>query len=320
MRRQASGAPCASRKCFTGGLRRDSISAIAGSGAAKLDPAVRERFAERFGVTLTEGYGLTEATCASVRSFLAGQPAGSVGQRMPYQKVRAVDDVGDDVPPGHAGRLLIAGPTVFAGYVRGRTDSGFVVDPGDSVRDGWLDTGDLGSVDDDGFVTLTGRAKDLIIRGGHNIDPGAVEDALLTHPDVTGAGVVGRPDVHAGEVPVAFITIRDGATVTADEVRSFAAHHVSEAAAAPKSVTIVDALPVTDVGKPYKVALRAEATRTALEAALVDAAVTTRVTTRIDDGAVVAVVDRPDDVDRATRVLDTFPARWEWATSRPPAS
>ena len=284
-------------------------------GASLLPPAVRSAFESHTGVPLLEGYGLTEATCASVRSFLHGQPQGSVGQRMPYQRIKAVDDDGVDVPAGHPGRLLIAGPTVFAGYVRGRTDTGFVLDAAGTVNEGWLDTGDLGAVDDDGFVTLTGRAKDLIIRGGHNIDPAAVEDALLAHPDVTGAGVVGRPDIHAGEVPIGYVTLRDGAAVSPDELAAFAAEHVSESAAAPKTVTIVEALPVTDVGKPYKLALRAEATRTAVENALTDASIPTPVSSRIDDGSVVAVVTRPDDDAAASEVLNAFAVRWEWATN-----
>jgi fatty-acyl-CoA synthase len=107
-----------------------------------------------------------------------------------------------DLPPGEPGLLVISGPTVFAGYLRDGTP-----DPAGVVRDGRLDTGDHGSVDADGFVRLTGRVKDLIIRGGHNIDPAAVEEVLLAHPDVTAAAVVGRPDRHAGEVPIAYVTL-----------------------------------------------------------------------------------------------------------------
>ncbi|WP_420917817.1 AMP-binding enzyme [Rhodococcus rhodochrous] len=115
---------------------------------------------------------------------------------------------------------------------------------------------------------LTGRAKDVIIRGGHNIDPATVEEALLGHPDVTAAAVVGRPDTHAGEVPAAFVTVVPGATVGVEELASWAAAHVTECAAAPRHVTIVDVIPVTAVGKPYKPALRAEAARAALATAL----------------------------------------------------
>ncbi|WP_194860296.1 acyl-CoA synthetase [Dietzia sp. SYD-A1] len=284
-------------------------------GASMLPSAVREGFESHTGVRLLEGYGLTEATCASVRSFFDGQPAGSVGQRLPYQQLRAVDEDWQEVPAGSVGRLVVSGPTVFAGYIRRRGEDGFDLDDGGSVRDGWLDTGDLGSVDERGFVTLTGRAKDLIIRGGHNIDPRAIEDALREHPDVTDAGVVGRPDVHAGEVPVGYVTIRDGATVTGAGLQAWVSDRVSEAAAAPREVTVIDSLPVTDVGKPYKLALRALATETALSAALTEAGAPTPVDARIVDGSVVAVVEQPGDVGTATRVLDSYAIHWTWAPS-----
>ena len=164
--------------------------------------------------------------------------------------------------------LAISGPTVFPGYVVDRGPDGPVLDGLGKLRDGWLDTGDLARVDDDGFVHLAGRAKDLIIRGGHNIDPAVIENALLAHPAVTAAQAVGRPDVHAGEVPVAFVTLAPGADTTPEELRAWAADHVPEQAAAPKAVTVLDALPVTHVGKPFKPALRAEATREAVAEAL----------------------------------------------------
>ncbi|GAA1087458.1 acyl-CoA synthetase [Tsukamurella spumae] len=283
-------------------------------GASMLPPAVRVAFETHTGTALLEGYGLTEATCGSARSFLDGQPAGSVGQRMPYQRIAAVDESWSPVPAGSVGRVVISGPTVFAGYVRGRTPDGFQLDNAGSVREGWLDTGDLGSVDADGFLTLTGRAKDLIIRGGHNINPGDIEDVLLGHPDVTGAGVVGRPDIHSGEVPVAYVTVRAGSTVSGQDLESWAAGRVPEAAAAPKAVTVVDVLPVTAVGKPYKLDLRADATRSALHAALAEKGVEAEVVTRVEDGAVVAVVTPPfGDRDPVSHILDAFPVRWEWA-------
>lgn len=241
-------------------------------GASALPDAVRSNFENATGVPLVEGYGLTEATCASVRSFAEHPRPGSVGQRMPYQHVKAVriDDEGTwhDLPAGQVGSLLVSGPTVFPGYVTARTKDGYVVDGLGTLRDGWLNTGDLARVDDDGFVYLAGRTKDLIIRGGHNIDPALVEDALLTHPEVTAAAAVGRPDMHAGEVPVGFVTVRPGATVTGEDLRAFAAAHVTERAAVPKDVTILDALPVTDVGKPYKLPLRAAAAKHAVGEAL----------------------------------------------------
>ncbi|WP_067840451.1 AMP-binding enzyme [Nocardia lijiangensis] len=112
-------------------------------------------------------------------------------------------------------------------------------------------------------LRLAGRTKDLIIRGGHNIDPQAIEDALLTHPAVTAAAVVGQPATHSGEVPVAYVMLTPGRNATADELRAWASHHVPERAAAPKIVEIIDALPVTPVGKPFKNELRRRATERA---------------------------------------------------------
>ncbi len=243
-------------------------------GAAPLPPSVARRWHEHTGVPLCEGYGLTEATCASARSFPGHGPTGSVGQRLPYQEVVAarVDPTTGlltPLPAGEVGTIAIRGGCVFPGYVVGRDADGPALDATGKVVDGWLDTGDLGSVTDDGWVRLVGRAKDVIIRGGHNIDPAPVEQVLLEHPSIVDAGVVGRPDARSGEVPVAFVVARDD--VDPDEVRTWAAERVPEAAAAPASITVLPALPVTAVGKPDKVALRVLATRAALAPGLVEA-------------------------------------------------
>jgi fatty-acyl-CoA synthase len=235
-------------------------------GASALPDGVRTDFETATGIPLLEGYGLTEATCASVRGFLDVRRPGSVGLRLPYQNIRIIDpdaDAGGERATGEVGTILISGPTVFPGYVQGRDTDGFLISGQGKVTDGWLDTGDLGYLDEDGFLHLTGRAKDLIIRGGHNIDPGVIEDALLSHPAVTAAQAVGQPDQRAGEVPVAYVTVTDP-TVTEDDLRAWAAAHDSEAAAAPKAVRVLDALPGTAVGKPYKLPLRADAARRVL--------------------------------------------------------
>ncbi|MFD7454862.1 acyl-CoA synthetase [Kitasatospora sp. NPDC059827] len=289
-------------------------------GASPLPEAVRAAFEARTGVTLVEGYGLTEATCASARSFPDAPRPGAVGQRMPYQRVKVVHpDSGVELPAGQTGLLAIAGPTVFAGYVTGRDCRGRpVLDGLGKLVDGWVDTGDLARLDADGFVQLAGRAKDLIIRGGHNIDPAVIEDALLAHPHVTGAGAVGRPDPHAGEVPVAYVTLAPDADVTEDELRRWAAERVPERAAAPKSVTVLAALPVTDVGKPYKPALRADATRLAVAAALAGHGRDVEVDAAVEDGSVLVSVT-PGAGDRAaiSAVLDRYALRWTWSQATP---
>jgi fatty-acyl-CoA synthase len=281
-------------------------------GASPLPPAVREGFQARAGVTLTEGYGLTEATCASARTFADAPRPGSAGQRLPYQHVRVItagaDGTWQDAPPGATGVLAIGGPAVFPGYVTGRDDRGHVLDGLGRLAGGWLDTGDLARVDADGFIYLAGRAKDLIIRGGHNIDPAVIEDALLAHPQVTGASAVGRPDPRSGEVPAAYVTLTPGATVTPEELREWARQRVPESAAAPKTVTVMDALPVTDVGKPYKLALRADATRRELAEALDGTSGVRAIVVEITDGTITATVTvaSPGDEAGAKAVLGRY--------------
>lgn len=289
-------------------------------GASPLPAAVRAGFKAATGVALIEGYGLTEATCVSVLSF-PGATTGSLGCRLPYQEIKAVhvDDAGHwhDAGPNTRGLLVVKGPTVFPGYVMGNGPDGLLLDGLGKLRDGWLDTGDLGQIDENGFVQLTGRAKDLIIRGGHNIDPAIVEDALLAHPDVTGAAAVGRPDRHAGEVPVAYVTLTAGATTRTEDLIRWADERVGERASSPKSITVVDQLPVTAVGKPYKLALRADATRVALNEALREMAAVHAVEADIEEGTIVVTVSADEASHAAVRqALDEYGVRWR-ITHRP---
>jgi fatty-acyl-CoA synthase len=287
-------------------------------GASPLPKAVRARFESTTGVPLMEGYGLTEATCASARSFVNHPVPGSVGQRLPYQQVKTIEVNADgewvDLPTSQVGVLAIGGPTVFPGYVVDRDPDGPVLEGLGKLRDGWLDTGDLARVDDDGFIHLAGRAKDLIIRGGHNIDPAVIENALLTHPAVTAAQAVGRPDVHAGEVPAAYVTLAPDAHATPGELRAWASERVPEPAAAPKAVTVLATLPLTPVGKPFKPALRAEAIREVVADALRDIPTVTRVRGVVEeDGTVVAIVGltrRGADQTLVTEVLNRFAITW----------
>ena len=280
-------------------------------GAAPLPPSVAEAFKAVTGAALCEGYGLTEGTCASARNFPSCPRPGWVGQRLPYQDIRAVridESCGEWEPlvPGEVGTIVLRGPNVFAGYLAPGPD-GPVPDPADKIHDGWLDTGDLGTVDVDGYVRLAGRAKDLIIRGGHNLDPAVIEDALLEHPAVTAAAAVGSPDAHAGEVPVAYVTVEAAVTGAGeDELLAWAAAHVPERAAAPRRVEIIDTIPVTAVGKPYKPELRRRATERAAREALPQQAA---VQARIVEGAVhvdVSGVAR----DEVARALSPFSFDW----------
>ena len=191
--------------------------------------------------------------------------------------------------------LVIGGPAVFAGYVtdpRSRRPPG---QPGGAVRDGWLDTGDLGSVDAGGFVYLAGRAKDLIIRGGHNIDPQVIEDALLAHPAVTAAAAVGRPDRHSGEVPVAYVVPAGPGRFDEAELLAWASTAIGEPAARPKRIYPVDAIPVTEVGKHFKPALAADAAVRAVTEALAAAGLPdARASAAHEDGRLVVTVTGAD--------------------------
>jgi len=285
-------------------------------GAAPLPPAVRDAFEARTGVTLCEGYGLTEGTCASALSWPQEPRPSAVGQRLPYQEARTV---AIEEPSGswtflsenEVGTLVLRGPNIFAGYLVD-TGSGREVRAEGKIRDGWLDTGDLASVDGDGFICLAGRAKDLIIRGGHNIDPATVEDGLLDHPEVTAAAAVARPDLHSGEVPVAFVTIAAGSELTSGELEAWAADHVPERAAAPKHVEIVAEIPLTLVGKPYKPELRRRAAERAARDALAETRVGDQVRAVLVDGAVEIHVPHSTEDDAVEEVLSQYAWTWQF--------
>jgi fatty-acyl-CoA synthase len=269
------------------------------AGAAPLPASVREAFAARTGRRLLEGYGLTEATCASTWTRPGEERPGSVGRPLPGQQVKAVR-VGAggswaDCAAGETGVLAISGPAVFAGYVTDPRRGGPRVSTGGLVRDGWLDTGDLGRLDAEGFVYLTGRAKDLIIRGGHNIDPKVIEDALLAHPAVAAAAAVGRPDRHSGEVPVAYAVPAGPGRPGEAELLAWAATAIDEPAARPKHVYLVDAIPLTTVGKQFKPALAADAAVRAITGALAAAGLPdARATAAHQDGRLVVTVTGAD--------------------------
>jgi fatty-acyl-CoA synthase len=234
---------------------------------------VARRFEESTGVEIVEGYGLTEGSCLSSLNPPDGEKRiGSIGLRVPYQEMIcvAVDPGGGTIrecKTDEVGRIAIRGPNVFAGYVEAAATAKMML-PG-----GWLDTGDLGRRDADGYFWLTGRSKDLIIRGGHNIDPAVIENTLALHPCVALAAAVGQPDAHAGELPCAFVTLRASAECTRDELQRFAKDRVPERAAAPVHVEILDEMPVTAVGKIVKGPLRRLASERVLRSALAKAGV-----------------------------------------------
>jgi fatty-acyl-CoA synthase len=231
------------------------------TGAAPLPPELAQRFEQAFGLHINESLGMTEtAGLSTVAPPGLSAPAGCVGWPLPHAHVRIVALNSDDqatthtLPAGEKGMVLYQGPNLFSGYL----------DAAETARsftaDGWLITGDVGFIDTQGRLHLSGRAKDLIIRSGHNIDPKVIEDALGAHPAVALCAAVGAPDTYAGELPVAFATLKPGSDVTEAELLAFTAERVDEGPAKPKSITVLKAMPVTNVGKIYKPELRTLAT------------------------------------------------------------
>jgi fatty-acyl-CoA synthase len=230
-------------------------------GASTIPVALANAFHARFGVWLRELWGMTE-----VHGVVSGHPngiapvIGSVGVQMPHQPVRAfiVDDKNNFVrecEPGERGVLVISGPGVTKGYVDTALNAGFHVR---NTPDGkaWGNTGDLGMVDKEGYIWIFGRAKDVIIRGGHNIDANLIEEVLIRHPAVQLAAAIGRPDPAKGELPIAFVQLKAGAKTTVEELLNLCRKEVQERAAVPVSISILDHMPMTAVGKISKPVLR----------------------------------------------------------------
>ena len=239
-------------------------------GAAPLSVELFKRFEDHSGMKIIEGYGLTEGTCASCVNPLHGErKIGSIGLRLPYQQMAIfiVDEDGKFVRQAKAdeiGSVCMSGPNVFSGYSDEAHNKGLFPKPG------WVNTGDLGRQDGDGYFWLTGRTKELIIRGGHNIDPAVIEEPLYKIPGVQVAAAVGRPDPHAGEVPVAYVQLQEGTSMAGSEILAQVERTIGERAAVPKEVVVLDELPLTPVGKIFKPALRWDATRRVYEDILKD--------------------------------------------------
>jgi len=225
------------------------------TGGAVCPKAVSERFFERSGIKLYETYGMTETAAAISFNPGRGTPLqGSVGFRAPFAQTRIVSldaDKSDAICPAQtSGLVLVQGPQVFPGYVDPRHDDGV------RRKDGWLNTGDVGYLTDDQRLVLTGRAKDLIVRSGHNINPADIEDVANSFPGVQISAAVGMPDAYAGEVPILYAVPSPGARLDASLLQRYMEEHVAEPPAKPKRVIVVDALPTTAVGKIVKNELR----------------------------------------------------------------
>jgi len=220
-------------------------------GAAPASAELLVRFEDRYGFPLIEGYGLSEGTCASTLNPVAGsRRAGTVGVALPGQDIRILDPDGAELPTGADGEVVLRGPNVMRGYL-GRPD-----DTAEVIVDGWLHTGDLGHLDTDGYLTLVGRSKDLIIRGGENIYPKEIEVVLTGDPAVLDAAVIGAPDEEWGEVVVAYIQPRPGLTVDQEDLKARCAQRLS-GYKRPTTYVVVESIPKNAIGKIDKRALRA---------------------------------------------------------------
>jgi long-chain acyl-CoA synthetase len=223
---------------------------IAGSGASKLDPAVRSLVEERFGVQIDEGYGLTEASPVVATATGVPAPPGSIGAPLPGVRVRLIDADDHDVLVGDVGEIRVQGPNVFRGYWGDDAATAQAL-----TEDGWLKTGDLAVVDDDGFLFVVDRLKDLIIVSGFNVYPAEVESILVEHPGVVAAAVVGVRHPHSGEAVKAYVVTADGASVEEDELILFCEQRLARYKC-PQKVWFVDELPSGLGGKVRKRELR----------------------------------------------------------------
>lgn len=283
------------------------------SGSAPLPIELYNRFKAATGVEIAEGYGLTEATCLVSCNPVDGlKKVGSVGLPLPYTHVRILRHTVDgvvDCDTDEIGEICVANPGVYEGSTYTEADKNHEL----FAEGRYLRTGDLGRLDPDGYLWITGRAKDLIIRGGHNIDPQEIESGLLTHPAVAFAGAIGQPDARTGELPCAYVELVEGASATVDELMAHARGAIHERAAIPKHIEVLDELPKTAVGKIFKPALRQRAILRVLNAEL--APLGGSVVEVIEDrkrGLVARIDPGSGDREALHRKLGEFTVAWDF--------
>ncbi|MEO6298114.1 MAG: acyl-CoA synthetase, partial [Paracoccaceae bacterium] len=287
------------------------------SGSAPLPIELFSRFEKTTGVQIVEGYGLTECTClVSVNPPEGSKKIGSVGIPFPHTTVRILMAQGTgwrDCALDEVGEICVSNPGVYPGhtYTEEEKNQSLYVD---GI---YLRTGDLGRLDADGYLYITGRAKDLIIRGGHNIDPAVIEEALMGNPAVAFVGAIGQPDAHSGELPCAYVELVKGATLDVETLTAYAREHIIERAAVPKYIEVLEELPKTAIGKVFKPELRRRAMTRVLNAALKDAELAAAVQDVVEDKkrGLVARIARQGTVDDAAvaAVLGQFATAWDWA-------
>ncbi|MEO0914905.1 MAG: AMP-binding protein, partial [Pseudomonadota bacterium] len=278
------------------------------------------KFEQATGVKILEGYGMTEATClVSINPPHGERKVGSVGIPFPHTEVRILmcdgaGNVTQECGVDEIGEICVSNPGVMVGctYTEEDKNKGLYADGT------YLRTGDLGRIDGDGYLWITGRAKDLIIRGGHNIDPAMIEEALAAHPDVAFVGAIGQPDAHSGEVPAAYVELTADGSASVEELIEYAETHIGERAAHPKFLKVLDELPKTAVGKVFKPDLRKEAINRIYSSALEAASLDISVDHVIEDKkrGLVAMLNKRDPAvtdEAVDAVLGRFARPWAWA-------
>jgi fatty-acyl-CoA synthase len=289
-------------------------------GSAPLPVELVKRFEESAGVTILEGYGMTEATClVSINPPAGERKVGSVGLPFPYceTKILHCDDAGNIIKEcgvDEIGEICVDNPGVITGHTYTEDEKNIGLFAGGK----YLRTGDLGRIDADGYIWITGRAKDLIIRGGHNIDPAIIEEALAGNDAIAFTGAIGQPDAHSGEVPCVYVELVEGAEVSEKDLLDYLRKHIGEKAAIPKFVGILDELPKTQVGKIFKPELRKMAITRVYDGALVKADIDANVDSVLEDKkrGLVAIVKYNDPSitdDAVNDVLGNFTPQWQHA-------
>lgn len=282
-------------------------------GAAPLPDQLRQNFEKRFNVPVRNGYGMTETCGLTARpGRKSPPPIGSVGIRIPYTKRITAKIDGNklvrECEPNESGIILIQGANVFSGYLSDKDKDKAWID------NEWFNSGDMGYLDNEGNLFLTGRDKDLIIRGGHNIDPALIEEPLSRHTDVLQAVAIGQPDPYAGEIPIAYVTLNPGSEITITELLDYCSSAISERAAVPKRIEILDKMPLTAISKVYKPALRQRAAEFAVTNTLNEASIQASVSTKLEQqrGLVAKVtLVNADEIERAKSVLQSYPVTIE---------
>jgi fatty-acyl-CoA synthase len=285
------------------------------TGSTAIAPSIQDRIFDITGARTLQSYGLTENTSHATLDPRDGtQRAGCSGFRVPHVKVRICEmsergQIVRDCAANEVGMVVLGGPGIAGGYLDPAQNEGVF------LPEGWLVTGDLGSLNEDGYIRISGRQKDLIIRSGHNIEPRVIEEALLHSPAVALAAAVGKPDAHAGELPVAYVQLQPGAQAMVQELLEIATQHIPERPAIPKEIIIVDQIPLTAVGKPQKHLLQVDAARRAFEQAFSSVSGSWRLDVSVLNGGLFLAIHVPMGQTQVRReieqILASYPIRYK---------